>query len=213
MLTPARPRPAVPSGPLSDTIETIVRNSPRTNANLALLGDKDFVLSDDKTAFIMYGIEGRSWIAMGDPVGPESQWEELLWRYVELCDTYGGRPVFYQVEPQHLHLYTELGLSFLKLGEEARVDLPSFSLEGSSHKGLRHSHNKVQKANCTFSLIPTERTAGLISVLKEVSDAWLAEKHTSEKRFSLGFFDPAYITRNPVAVVHRDQRIIAFANV
>ena len=212
LLMPGRPKPTGVSGATRETIEAIVRGSTRTNAHLALLGDKEFVLSEDKTAFIMYGIEGRSWIAMGDPVGPEDRWEDLLWRYVELSDTYGGRPVFYQIGAHHLHLYTELGLSFLKLGEEARVDLPPFSLEGGSRKGLRHSYNKVQKANCTFSVIPTEQIAGLIDVLRGISDAWLAEKHTSEKRFSLGFFDPSYLSRNPVAVVHQGQRIIAFAN-
>ena len=25
----------------------------------------------------MYGVEGRSWVALGDPVGPESEMEEL----------------------------------------------------------------------------------------------------------------------------------------
>ncbi|MGE5297395.1 MAG: bifunctional lysylphosphatidylglycerol flippase/synthetase MprF, partial [Solirubrobacterales bacterium] len=212
LLAPSRPAPVLATETTLKMVETIVRNSPRTYANLALLGDKEFVFSPDNAAFIMFGIEGRSWVAMGDPVGPEDQWEDLLWRYVELSDTYGGRPVFYQVAAQYLHLYTELGLSFLKLGEEARVELSSFSLEGGSRKGLRHSHNRVLSANCTFSILPVEQVAETLDVLKDISDAWLAEKHTSEKRFSLGFFDSSYIRRNPVAVVRRDQQIIAFAN-
>jgi phosphatidylglycerol lysyltransferase len=212
LLAPARPKPVVLSGAIRDTIEAIVRDSPRTYANLALLGDKEFVLSENNTAFIMYGIEGRSWITVGDPVGPEDQWEDLIWRYVELSDTYGGQPVFYQVEAPHLHWYTELGLSFLKLGEEARVDLTSFSLEGGSRKGLRHSHNKAVSEGCTFSILPAQEVPGVIHVLKDISDAWLTEKHTSEKRFSLGFFDPLYLSQGPVAVVHVGRRIVGFAN-
>ena len=45
-----------------------------------------------------------------------------------------------------------------------------------------------------------------------MSDDWLAEKATAEKGFSLGFFDEAYLARFPVAVVERDGRIVAFAN-
>src|SRR5262249_52242059 len=41
---------------------------------------------------------------------------------------------------------------------------------------------------------------------------WLAEKHTREKGFSLGFFEPAYLRRLPVAVARDDTGVVAFAN-
>jgi phosphatidylglycerol lysyltransferase len=46
-----------------------------------------------------------------------------------------------------------------------------------------------------------------------VSDAWLKEKSTAEKGFSLGFFDADYLARFPVAVVERGGDIVAFANI
>src|SRR5688572_17703869 len=49
--------------------------------------------------------------------------------------------------------------------------------------------------------------------LREVSDDWLAQKTGAEKGFSVGFFEPAYLERFPVAVVERDHRIVAFANI
>jgi phosphatidylglycerol lysyltransferase len=49
--------------------------------------------------------------------------------------------------------------------------------------------------------------------LRAVSDDWLAEKAGGEKGFSLGFFDESYLRRFPVAVVERDGRVLAFANV
>ena len=48
--------------------------------------------------------------------------------------------------------------------------------------------------------------------LRAVSDDWLHEKAGGEKGFSLGFFDPGYVQRFPVAVVERQGRIQAFAN-
>ncbi|HVW02457.1 MAG TPA: phosphatidylglycerol lysyltransferase domain-containing protein, partial [Planctomycetaceae bacterium] len=38
------------------------------------------------------------------------------------------------------------------------------------------------------------------------------EKHTREKRFSLGFFDEDYLRRFPMALIRRDDQIIGFAN-
>jgi len=59
-------------------------------------------------------------VAMGDPVGPERERVDLAWKFRELCDRYDGRPAFYQVGPESLPIYLDLGLTLLKLGEEAR---------------------------------------------------------------------------------------------
>ena len=196
-----------------DKAEPVVRSCPKTYAWLALLGDKKFLYNDAGNAFIMYAVQGRSWIAMGDPIGPEDQWRDLIWDFEELCDQYDGWPVFFQVEKTHLDLYLELGMTFLKLGEEARVNLQQFSLEGTSRRRLRHSHNKVEKQSCIFSIIEQQNVAGVLDEVKKVSDKWLEDKHTREKRFSLGFFNPQYLSKMPLAVVTQDDKIIAFANI
>jgi phosphatidylglycerol lysyltransferase len=53
----------------------------------------------------------------------------------------------------------------------------------------------------------------VIDQLREVSDEWLAARASAEKGFSLGFFDEAYLSRFPVAIVERAGRIQAFANI
>jgi phosphatidylglycerol lysyltransferase len=52
----------------------------------------------------------------------------------------------------------------------------------------------------------------LLPELHAVSEAWLAEKHVREKRFSLGFFQPEYLQQFPMAVVYQEGKIVAFAN-
>src|SRR6185503_3543197 len=127
--------------------------SPNSAANLALLGDKSLLFNDASTAFIMYGVEGRSWVAMGEPIGPTSDWQELLWRFRELCDRHGDWPVFYQVDAADLSLYVDLGLTLLKLGEEARVNLADFSLEGADRKPLRQSLNRLERDGLQFEIL------------------------------------------------------------
>jgi phosphatidylglycerol lysyltransferase len=150
---------------------------------------------------------------MADPIGPEEERTELVWRFHEICDRNGGWTVFYEVESESLRLYTDLGLSQLKLGEEARVALGAFSLEGSIHKGLRHTQRKVETEGCHFEVIRPEGIPPLLPELRQISDAWLAEKTTREKGFSLGFFNEDYLKRFPAAIVHKDDRIVAFANI
>ena len=140
----------------------------------------------------------RSWISMGDPIGPPEEWKELLWRFRELCDRYDAWPVFYEVGVANIPLYLDLGLTMVKIGEEGRVDLQQFSLEGNANKGFRHTLNKFEKDGYTFEIVPEEKVGPLLPELKTISDQWLQEKNTREKCFSLGCFDETYLQNFPV---------------
>ena len=211
-------RPKAPIAALSSRDElkkaaSIVPASHNITAKLALLGDKIFLFSRSEKSFIMYGIQGRSWIAMGDPIGEEDEWPELLWQFREMCDRYDGWSVFYEVGHEKLHLYLDLGLNLLKLGEEARVPLEAFSLEGSARKGLRYTHRKLEKEGCRFEVIPPKDIPPLLPELRSISDTWLEKKNTREKGFSLGFFDENYLKSFPAGVIRKEDKVIAFANI
>ena len=212
LLRPVTLTPALPDADALEKAREIVGSSSDTAANLAMLGDKTLLFNEQRTAFVMYGVSGRSWISMGDPVGLQEEQRELAWKFRELCERSGGRPVFYEIGPESLHIYLDMGMTLLKLGEEARVPLGEFSLEGRSRKGLRYTHRRLTKDGCSFEIVPAEQIKDLLPELKNVSDSWLVEKHTREKGFSLGFFDPDYLQCNPVALVRNQGKIIAFAN-
>ena len=213
LLRPVFPEPHSPSPEEKEQVLGIVQKSNLTSSWLALLGDKRFLFSTNQDAFLMYGVEGRTWVVMGDPIGPEKEWEGLIWQFFELCDHYGGRPAFYQVNRQNLHYYVDMGLTFYKLGEEGRVSLNQFALEGKARKGLRYSHNKMVREGCSFEVLPVEETIRILPVLHEISDAWLTEKHTREKGFSLGRFEESYLCHFPTAIVWLNGKRIAFANI
>ncbi|MBS0613293.1 MAG: bifunctional lysylphosphatidylglycerol flippase/synthetase MprF [Proteobacteria bacterium] len=191
----------------------LIAECPDTTANLALLGDKNLLFDEAGTAFIMYEVSGSSWVAMGDPVGSPVACENLAWEFFERCDRVAASPVFYQVSADNLALYVDLGLSLIKLGEEARVELAGFSLEGGARADLRQTHRRALRDGARFEIIPRAQLAPLLPQLREVSDAWLTERKTAEKGFSLGFFDEAYLSRFDCAVVRNEQRIVAFANI
>lgn len=213
LFKPASPRGTQTSKAMEqETVRLIVALSPSTMANLALLGDKLFLFSKSMRSFIMYGIEGRSRVAMGDPVGPKEEWSELVWSFYERCDRHGTWPVFYQVGLEGLPLYIDLGLSVLKLGEEARVHLHGFSLEGKERKNFRNVRNRFEKEGFSFTIFGKSKVPGILPQLEEISNAWLREKNTREKRFSLGSFSPEYMGCFPCAVIKKGDSILAFAN-
>jgi phosphatidylglycerol lysyltransferase len=213
LFKPARARTHLPTPEELARVRPLVTHAPESMAYLALVGDKPLLLNDEGTAFLMYGVSGRSWVSMGDPVGSEEAATELAWRFHELADRHHGWTCFYQVGRSALPRYLDLGLTLLKLGEEATVPLADFSLEGPERQNLRHSVHKLEREGYTFEVLPREAVPELLPQLKAISDAWLEEKHTREKGFSLGYFAPGYLEEGPVAVVRHEGVLLGFASV
>src|SRR4029453_18595720 len=138
------------------------------SAQLVALGDKSILFNADRTGFLMYAAEGRSWIVLGDPIAADNAAEELAWEFREICEEGGRWPVFFQVETNRLPLYIDLGLSILKLGEEARVPLADFSLDGSSRKSLRHSCSRIEGEGCILEVIEPPLTDALLAELTKI---------------------------------------------
>jgi len=213
LLRPSRPLLTPPGVDDFAQAEVLIANGPDTNANLALLGDKHLMFNDERTAFIMYQASGSSWVSMGDPVGPALHCEALAWEFLECCDGMAVSPVFYQVAPENLSLYIDLGLTLTKLGEEARIPLRTFSLEGAARADLRQSHRRAARDGAEFTVVPRKEVPEILPQLRAVSDAWLADKDAGEKRFSLGYFDERYLACFDCALVRRGGAIVAFANI
>ena len=192
----------------------IAARQSRPDALLVLMGDKSLLFSDSGKAFLMFGKHGRTWAALGDPIGPADERAELVWRFIELADAHGGRVAFYQIPPTSLPLYLDAGLKVMKLGEEARIALPHFTLEGGARSNLRYALKRGERDGLAFEMIAPIGVPGIIDELDDISNAWLA-KHaaTGEKRFSVAAFRPDFIRAQSVALLREHGRPVAFATV
>ncbi|WP_340266065.1 bifunctional lysylphosphatidylglycerol flippase/synthetase MprF [Sphingobium mellinum] len=185
----------------------------RSDAFLALTGDKLFLFSPTGNAFLMFQVQGHSWIVMGDPVGDPAEWPDLLWQVREMADAAQGRLLIYQLSVDSLPFAIDLGLSVVKYGEEARVDLSRFTLDGPDARPLRYAVRRAEREGAVFEIVPAERIGPLLPELKAVSDGWLSAKGRRELAFSVGHFDSTYMEQFDCAVVRREGRIVAFANI
>ncbi len=212
LLGPARATPGNEPAVDPAQLTAALSHANESQANLALLGDKRFLWSSSGRGFIMYGVAGASWIAMGDPVAPAEERSELIWRFRELADRQGALAAFYEICARHLPDYIDAGFGLSKLGEEARVPLAEFSLEGGANAALRQAHRRAQRDGLSFRVAPREEFATLDPRLSEISSQWLASRSAAEKGFSLGRYDTAYLGHFPIALVLHDGHPIAFAN-
>ncbi|MDP5279495.1 bifunctional lysylphosphatidylglycerol flippase/synthetase MprF [Sphingomonas sp. DG1-23] len=194
------------------TIRPLLASATRTDAMLALTGDKRFLVSRESDAFLMFQVKGASWIVMGDPVGARDAWAELLWALRDLADRQQGRILLYEVSPEMLDLAIGLGLQILKYGEEAVVDLAGFELGAPRLRSARRSERAAANAGARFHIVPAAGLPPLLDQLEAVSDEWIRSKGHREKSFSLGRFDRGYLRNFDMGLVTVEGRIVAFAN-
>lgn len=206
-------RPAPPDPRTLEVAGRIAMQSDSPDALLVLTGDKAVMLSDDERAFLMFGVAGASWIAMGAPVGPPEAGEEVAYSFVDAARRAGARPIFYEIGAEAVPLMLDLGMTLHKMGEEAVVDLRAFSLEGAGRKRLRAAMARAGREGLAFAIAEPPHAPELLAELRAVSDAWLVARKAREKGFSVGRFDPAWLNRWALALVRREGRVIAFANI
>lgn len=193
-------------------IEPIIDASSRTEARLAFLGDKRFLINEEGTGLAMYARQGQSLIVMGDPVADDTAaLRDLVWRVKELADRENRMPVFYEVSTDHLPIYLDAGLALTKLGEEAWVDLTAFTVAGGVGRRHRQALARGARNGLTFEIVSNDQLDPIMAEMRGVSDTWLEDKGR-EKGFSLGFWSDPYIRRFDVALIRQNGRMVAFAN-
>jgi len=213
--TPATPVVAGDHDPDFERVRTILAKAQdaEPSANLALLGDKRFLFSQSGESFLMFGVRGRSWIALGAPVGRRDERMELLWRFHELADAHAARPGLYGITPELLPDIVELGFAIQKTGESATVPLDQFSLQGRRREVLRRNWRKAGETGASFEVLSHDQVLGEMEALKRVSDVWLSHHAGGDKAFSMGGFEPRYVAEFPCAVVRVNGAIVAFATI
>ncbi len=183
-------------------------------ARMALFEDKAYYFSPSGESVIAYVAKGRGAVALGDPIGPLEDRQEAIVGFQQFCERNDWYPAFYQAQPQGLDLYRILGFQAVQIGEEAIVDLQTFTLQGKAAQNLRTPLNRLKKQGYQVHYHEPPLSDDLLHRLKAVSDEWLQMMHGAEKRFSVGWFDFAYLRECVIVSIETPEgEICAFANV
>ena len=181
-------------------------------AHLVFLGDKHLYWPPQRSAFIQYATIRDRLVALGDPCGDVTSFDEAILGFREFADLHDLVPLFYEVADQHAYRYHDAGFGLFKLGEMAYVDLEQFSMSGKRGESLRHSFNRAKRLGLSFEIWQPPFDPNSWQVLKMISEAWLQHLGAAEKTFSLGNYQESYLALAPIAVIKHAGRPIAFAN-
>ncbi|MGE5153019.1 MAG: bifunctional lysylphosphatidylglycerol flippase/synthetase MprF [Bdellovibrio bacteriovorus] len=181
-------------------------------AHLAFMGDKHLLYAAGGRALMLVGRMRNRLVALGDPMGAPEALGRAVGELRDLADRYDLDPVFYEVSDAHLHIYHDAGFALFKIGEMGMVRVEDFKLSGKRNDNLRHGVNRAKRAGVSIELLEHPLDEQVWTELKGVSDAWLTERGSAEKGFSLGAFDRDYLAWSPIFVVRHADAIVAFAS-
>lgn len=198
-----------------DRARAIVERHGRSSLDyFKLWPDKTIEFFADGTAFVAYRVGAGVALALGDPVCPEEAMEAVARGFLDLCDVNDWQPAFHQTLPDFLPVYQELGLRKLKIGDEAAVELGSFTLDGKRMKEVRNRINRFHKDGVTIRVADPPLDGATLNGLEAVSDAWLTIEGRRERQFTLGRFERDYVRGTPAVIVEDSNgRTLAFLNV
>jgi phosphatidylglycerol lysyltransferase len=181
--------------------------------HVIFLKDKNLYWAQNDAVLLAYEDIGNKLVVLGDPIGDSTLFKNAIEDFQTFADKFGHTPVFYQVSEKYFPYYHDNGYYFFKLGEEAVINLDTFSLSGGGHnQSLRSAKNRLQKEGFKFEILNPPFSKDIVSEVKLISDIWLGKR--KEKGFSLGFFSESYIQSSPVAVFRNaDDQIVAFATI
>lgn len=200
------------TGQDNEILRHLTKYKGKVLSHLIFLHDKYIFWNNKKNVLIAYQKYADKLVILGDPIGEKSDLLAAIEEFLEISDLYGYTPVFYQVSDDMLPFLHGSGYAFFKLGEEAFVDLKTFSVSGNRMKGLRALRNKFIRENYQFKILEPPFTNEILDELRNISNDWLQGR--KEKGFSLGFFDIDYLNKAPIAIVlDESNRILGFMSI
>ena len=176
--------------------------------------DKLLFFSDRFDSFIAYRIANGFAIVLEEPVCAEENKIPALQEFDEHCRKMSLRTAFYRVDESSMSYFTYLKKRKLLIGQEAVLELASFTLEGRDKKSLRNGLNSLQKKGYVTTVVKAPLSADLVNEMKAVSDEWLKGYEKKELVFSQGMFVAEEIAMHDVIIVRDEfQKLKAFLNI
>jgi phosphatidylglycerol lysyltransferase len=173
--------------------------------------DKAYFLSSSRRSFISYKVVRNVAFCLGDPVGPKDDVEDSAREFLRFCSDNGWLVMF--LVPQLLPMYKRLGLSTLKVGREAIVDLDHFSSNTVKNHYFVKIRRRFEQRGYKLFGYQCPHPPALLDEMEEVSNIWISSPGRHEVNFIEGAFERNYLATTPVYVL-RDStgRPIAFIN-
>jgi lysyl-tRNA synthetase class 2 len=164
-----------------------------------LRDDRCVIFAPSGKSALTYRVVGTVSLAAGDPIGDLEAWPGAINAWLAEARSFGWTPAVLAASERGAQAFDRAGLDALELGDEAILDVQSFSLEGRAMRGVRQAGTRCTRAGIT---VTCHRVADLDDACREDihqrADAWRDGEVERGFSMALGRFGEA---RDPETVV------------
>jgi len=167
--------------------------------------DKEYIFAPGRGAALAYKSLFGIALASGDPVGAREQFFDCIVQFAAHCDEHGLRPAIMLARDDRLSLYEQLGFKILYLGDEAMLDVASFTLNNPQMRNVRQAVKRSANFGVTTEIVrEVDLAPSVLTSLREITVHARGGKR--EEGFSAAFEEPFTVLRpNCVVVMCRDR--------
>lgn len=178
----------------------------------SLRQDKLVVWSPTRKACVPYRVVAGIALASGDPLGDREAWPGAIEAFMIETKNHGWIPAVAAASEIGAEVWIrEAGMNALEIGDEAIVDVESFTLEGRAMRNVRQMVNRVRRQGYTTQVNRlSELSLTEVTVLDQKSSLWRVGKNERGYSMALGRIDSL---RDPDVVAIRafkDGELAAF---
>jgi len=131
----------------------------------ALRRDKAVIWSATGKAAVAYRVVQGVALASGDPIGDPEAWPGAISAFADMVADYGWTPAVVGCSETGATVYRrECGLTAIELGDEAIIEVPEFTLDGRSMRGVRQACGRAERVGYQLQV-------------RRMSDVSVAEVH------------------------------------
>ncbi|WP_256527695.1 phosphatidylglycerol lysyltransferase domain-containing protein [Dyadobacter diqingensis] len=177
--------------------------------------DKLLYFGRDTEGFIAYRVGAGFAVVLEKPVcNGEKAMVLLIKEFDQYCRENDLECAYYRCDETALPVFQSLGKNSIIIGEEAVIDLKTFTLEGGDKKSLRNAVKNIANKGFVTKVYTAPVKDGVLQRLKAVSDEWIETTGYSEMVFSQGIFSKEELRGQTIIALENDEeKIIAFANI
>lgn len=176
--------------------------------------DKLLFFNPQRTGFISFKITRHFAMVLEDPVAENDQIrKELVELFETFCQENGFISAYYRVPESSLEFYKSLGRKSIPIGEEAVLNLTTFTMDGGKMKTTRSAVNRLSAEGFELKVYHAPIKEGLLQKLEKVSEDWLRDLNQKEVAFTQGVFDTSILKEQTILTIEdQEEKVYAFLN-
>ncbi len=184
-LRPPEPRPRLSAEDVERMRALLTRHGDADSLGyFALRGDKTVVWSPTSKACVAYRVVSGVMLASGDPLGDNEAWPGAIREFLRIAAEHAWIPAVIGCSETGGKAWERVGLSALEFGDEAIIDVRTFTLEGRDMRNVRQAVGRVERAGYTCrALRMGDLPADERKRVKEQAEAWRGAE--TERGFSM----------------------------